>query len=37
MVGAQHAVRCVSGGHAALELLQAAVVDNAEGLDLHDW
>src|SRR5947209_9310714 len=36
VVGAQHAVVGVAGLHATLELLQAAFVDGAEGLDLHE-
>jgi hypothetical protein len=33
VIGAEHAVVGVAGGHTALELLEAASVDIAEGLD----
>jgi hypothetical protein len=33
MIGAQHAMVGVAGGHAALELLEAPLVNGAECLD----
>jgi len=35
MVGAQHAVVCVASFHAALQLLQAALIDWTKRLDVH--
>ena len=35
MVGAEHAVLGVAGLHAALKLLEAALVDRTERLDVH--
>src|SRR5262249_16208041 len=37
MIGAEHAEVGVAGRHAALELLEAARVDVAEGLDRAHW